>query len=527
MDNFSLSQIVRKPAVTSARGIVASQHRRAAEVGALVLARGGDAVDAAVATSFALGVLEPWMSGPGGGGAMVIHRAREGRTWAVDFGLRAPARLDPADYPLSGSGISSDLFPWPAVVEERNAVGASAIAVPGAVDGMRVAHEAFGTKPWRELVIPAAELAADGLLVDWYAALIIASATRALAANECAAATFLEEGRWPPVSSWTALEQKRLDLSRLASTLRRLAERGPREFYEGELARGIARDVRRAGGSLAEEDLAGYRARLVEPRAIPYRGATLHAGAELTAGPTLAHALALLSARTLGGGGRPDGDAYLAYAEALETAYGWRLAHMGDVEGGRTGPGCTTHFGIVDRHGNICAVTQTLLSIFGSKVVLPESGLLMNNGILWFDPEPGKPNSLAAGKRCLMNVCPVVGEHRGRRFALGASGGRRIMPAVMQLVSFLVDYGMSLEEAFHHPRIDSSGGDTVIADPTLPEEVRETLARRFKLVQGRRSVFPYLFACPAGVLRSGDTNEGATEIMSPWGDAVAEGGGSG
>ncbi len=212
MDNFSLSQIVRKPAVTSSGGIVASQHRRAAEVGASVLARGGDAVDAAVATSFALGVLEPWMSGPGGGGAMVIHRAREGRTWAVDFGLRAPARLDPADYPLSGSGISSDLFPWPAVVEERNAVGASAIAVPGTVDGMRVAHEDFGTKPWRELVMPAAELAAEGLRVDWYAALIIASATRALAANECAAATFLDEGRWPPVSSWTALEQKRLDL---------------------------------------------------------------------------------------------------------------------------------------------------------------------------------------------------------------------------------------------------------------------------------------------------------------------------
>jgi len=115
-----------------------------------------------------------------------------------------------------------------------------------------------------------------------------------------------------------------------------------------------------------------------------------------------------------------------------------------------------------------------------------------------------------------------VGEHGSRRFALGASGGRRIMPAVLQLTSFLIDYGMSLEEAFHHPRIDASGGDTVIADETLPEDVRATLARHFKVTEARRGPFPYLFACPAGVLRAGNTNEGCTEIMSPWGDAVAE-----
>ena len=169
-------------------------------------------------------------------------------------------------------------------------------------------------------------------------------------------------------------------------------------------------------------------------------------------------------------------------------------------------------------------MTQTLLSIFGSKVMLPESGLLMNNGILWFDPEPGKPNSLAPGKRCLMNVCPLIGAHGAGLFALGASGGRRIMPAVLQLASFLVDYGMSLEEAFHHPRIDASGGDTVIVDDTLPAEVSTALAKRFTLVAGRRTVFPYLFACPAGVSRARGVNAGATEIMSPWGDAVAEDG---
>ena len=100
----------------------------------------------------------------------------------------------------------------------------------------------------------------------------------------------------------------------------------------------------------------------------------------------------------------------------------------------RNAPSCTTHFSVVDRHGNLCSVTQTLLSIFGSRVVSPSTGLLLNNGIMWFDPEPGKPNSLGPGKRCLGNFCPVIGEGGdGRRFALGASGGRKIIGAVLQI----------------------------------------------------------------------------------------------
>ena len=521
MDNFSNSQIVRKPAVQSSGGIVAAQHRRAAEVGANILAAGGDAVDAAVATSFAIGVVEPWMSGPGGGGATVIYRAKEHRIHAVDFGMKAPGGLDPARYPLSGAGVSADLFPWPAVIEDRNAIGPAAIAIPGTVDGMRVIHERYGTKPWRDLLMPAAELAQEGLQVDWYAALVIASATRMLAGNEFAARTFLEDGRWPTISAWTALADKRVDLSAMGRTIRRLAERGAREFYEGEVARAIVRDVQAVGGALSEADLRGYRAMLVEPRVIEYRGAKIYTPPELTAGPTLADCLARLASHAPNGK-EPDSEAFAAYAAALREAYAWRLENMGDVEGGRRGPACTTHFCVVDRHGNICAVTQTLLSIFGSKVMLPESGLLMNNGILWFDPEPGKPNSLGPGKRCLMNVCPVIGAHGGRRFALGASGGRRILPAVMQLAIYLVDYGMTLEEAFHHPRIDMSGSDALIADMKLPREIRNTLAGKFRVVSTRRTAFPYMFACPAGVLRDGITNQGCTEIMSPWGDAIAE-----
>src|SRR5262245_8000557 len=131
MDNFSRAQIIRKVVTPTRGGMVAAAHRRAAEVGAAVLDAGGDAVDAAVATSFAIGVVEPWMSGPAAGGAMVLWRADEGRARVVDYGMRSPMALDPADYPLSGGGVSKDLFTWPEVIENRNVEGATAVAVPG------------------------------------------------------------------------------------------------------------------------------------------------------------------------------------------------------------------------------------------------------------------------------------------------------------------------------------------------------------------------------------------------------------
>jgi len=523
-DNFSRAQIVRKPAVRSTGGIVAAQHRRAAEVGARVLARGGNAVDAAIATSFALGVLEPWMSGPGGGGAMVVRMAGEDRVSVVDFAMRAPAALDPADYPLDG-GLSTGLFPWPTVVEDRNARGATAIAVPGLVDGMGVARDAFGSMDWAELLAPAIGLAREGLLVDWYAALMIASATRELDRDPVAREVFLRDG-YPAMSAWTATVEERCDLAVMGETLARLARRGPRDFYEGEIGREIVADARAAGGCLSRDDLAAYRARIVEPLAIAHAGGTVHATPELTAGPTLHRVLGLLG-EDGPRGAAPDAATYVAYAAALRVAYEERLATMGDAEGARGLRGCTTHFAVVDRDGNMAAVTQTLLSIFGSKTMLPATGLLMNNGLFWFDPEPGRPNSLGPGKRCLQNICPVLAERGdGSWFALGASGGRKILPAVAQLTSFMTDFAMDLETAFHAPRIDASGGDTVIADTTLPDDVHVALAARFPHLRARRTVYPFAFACPSGVERDSDgRNAGCTEIMSPWGDAVAEDGG--
>ncbi|MEO6748313.1 MAG: gamma-glutamyltransferase [Casimicrobiaceae bacterium] len=522
IDNFSNTQVVRKRVIATRGGIVAAQHRRAAEAGAAVLEAGGDAVDAAIATSFAIGVVEPWMSGPAAGGAMTLWRADSARAYTVDYGMRSPMALDPADYPLSGKGKATDLFPWAAVVGDRNVHGATAIAVPGVVAGMGLAHERFGRMPWHELLQPAIALADEGLRVDWYSGLLMASSARTLAPDPDAAAMFLDEGRWPLIGAWTALTEKRIDQKAFADTLRQIAEGGATEFYVGDIARSLVRDIRDKGGCLSESDLAAYRATVVDAWAVDYRGGRVYVAPGMTGGPTLAACLQTLARSLTPQGPVPRSESYVAYAGALDEAYRNRLGQFGDNES-PDAPSCTTHFSVVDREGNLCAVTQTLLSMFGSRVVSPSTGLLMNNGIMWFDPEPGNPNSLAPGKRCLGNFCPVIGEAAdGRRFALGASGGRKIVGTVLQLASFMMDHAQTLEQAFHQPRIDMSGGDTVIADLALDKEIVDALRGRFPVVTARRTVFPYAFACPAAVLRDGELNTGCTEVMSPWGDAVAE-----
>jgi gamma-glutamyltranspeptidase/glutathione hydrolase len=528
-DQFSNAQQIRKPAISSKGGIVAAQSRKAAEVGAAVLAAGGDCVDAVIATTFALGVLEPWMSGVGGGGVMVLYRARDNRYEVIDYGMRAPNSLNPADYPLTGEGAASDIFPWPRVKDDRNLHGPGSIAVPGVVAGMEEAHRRHARMPWQELLAPSVDLAGKGLLVDWWTTLMIASTAADLRRYPASAAAYLRDGL-PPNAQWGIKSTVRLPQDRLKATLSYLAAEGPRDFYQGDLARSIATDVQAAGGSLSAADLAAFRAYGREALAIPYRGGNVYATPELTCGPTLAHTLRLLQQNLKPGRNGPDAAAYTEYALALQSAYRERLQDMGDADGRRAlgaehlAPSCTTHFSIVDREGNMAAVTQTLLSTFGSKFVTPQTGVTMNNGIMWFDPTPGGPNSLAPGKRCLTNYTPVLAEAAdGRRLAVGASGGRRILPAVTQLLSFVMDYGMDLDTAIHTPRIDASEGAVVIGDVRLPAQVREALRGRFDYEEARVQTFPMKFACPSVVLRDGDTNSGAVEISQPWGDAVAEG----
>jgi gamma-glutamyltranspeptidase/glutathione hydrolase len=149
----------------------------------------------------------------------------------------------------------------------------------------------------------------------------------------------------------------------------------------------------------------------------------------------------------------------------------------------------------------------------------------MNNGIMWFDPRPGSPNSLAPNKRPLTNMCPLIVRRNGKGwFAMGASGGRKIFPAVYQLSSFLIDHGMTLQDAFHQPRVDASGGDMVGVDPRLPDAVRKALADKFPVNETELVVYPTNFACPSAVYRDPESGEhyGITDVLSPWSGAVAE-----
>src|SRR5437660_4029841 len=511
--------VVRKPAAVSRGGIVVSQNGVAAAVGAEVLAAGGSAVDAVVATAFALAVREPWNSGLGGIGSMVVNPPGGARAEVVDFGPIAPMGLDPAAYPLTGETMT-ELFTWPRVEGGRNMHGPLSFAIPSAVRGYALAVERFGRTPWRDLVAPAVALARAGLPADWYVTLKTANAAEDLRRYDESRRVWLPDNL-PPVCPSSG-EPPTLMLGRLADTLARLAEAGPDDFYQGEIAQAIAADSAAAGGVLSATDLAECRARIVPSLEIPYRSYALQAARGLTAAPTLADVIDRLSSKRFPQ--MPDAVYFETLIDALQQAYHARLEGLGDVRPQGNDDGCTTHITAIDREGGIAALTTTLLSSFGSRYVLPQTGILMNNGIMWFDPRPGRPNSMAPGKRALTNMCPLVATRDGRpRFGLGASGGRRILAAVVQVASFIVDFAMTPQEAAHHPRIDVSGESEIAIDRRLPELVRERLASRAGAAIVEHTVWPNPFARPNLVVRGEDgVNYGISDVMSPWSAAVAE-----
>ena len=505
--------LVQKPAVQTAGGLVVSQHHLASDAGARVLAAGGNAVDAAVAASFVVSTVEPWMSGLGGGGCMLVYLARRRAVHAIDFMIVAPSRIGPADYPL-GEGQGADLFNWPKVIDDRNLLGYPAMTVPGQVAGMALALETFGTWSWSDVLAPSIDSAEAGMEVDWYATLMIASASRELAAFPESKRIFLPEGL-PPIAQGNA-PSPTIRLGRLSQTLRRLAEAGPRDFYEGETARAIITDIAANGGCLSLDDLMHYDARVQPVPSARYRDSTVHVMPGLTAGPSLLRALERLATR-LAPESASDEIRYEAYADCLLATYAERFATMGHANEPAVGA-CTTHLGVADREGNIVALTQTLLSPFGCKVVLPETGIVMNNGIISFDPTPGGPNAIAPSKRPLSNMCPTILECAdGMRFGIGASGGRFIMSAVLQLISFLVDLRLNADEAFHRPRIDVSSDERVTCDDRLARPVIDSLTARHRVEVAAHGVHPALFACPnlvaTDTMRGGSV--GVAYVMSP------------
>lgn len=508
--NHSEQWQLRKPAVASAGGVVAAQHWQAAHAGAAILAAGGNAVDAAVATAFAVGVVEPWMSGLGGSGYMVIYDAAADRCQAINFQGVVPARIDLAAYPLDPT-LPDSLMGFPAVVNNRNTVGYGSIAVPGAVAGLALALAQCGTLGFDRVLAPAIALAERGLPVDWHTTLNIAVQMAELRHDPGASAVFLPDG-CPPQPETV------LPLTQLAWTLRRLADHGPDEFYRGQVAERMVDDLRRGGSALDLDDLAAYRAELVTPLCGVHRGVRVYGADETSGARRLLDALSDIEAELT-----PDGSigaqTYLCYARALDRAFAAHKQRQGALE-----TGCTTHLSVVDRAGNLVALTYTLLNRFGAQVVLPQTGITMNNSLGYFDPRPGRPTSLIGGKRInSSNMCPTIAVGAQQRFAVGASGANYIVPAVTQITALLIDYELSLEDALHRPRIDASDRGSLRVDPALPAQTLAALGRHYALEVAQRGVLPKLYACPSAVLREASgINYGLSDPSSPTAAAWAQ-----
>jgi gamma-glutamyltranspeptidase/glutathione hydrolase len=545
-------------AEASARGgMVAAKTGAAAEVGVAVLRRGGNAVDAAVATAFAAGVVEPWMNGIGGGGLMVVHQpGQEGQV--VEFPMVAPAGATPEMFALSGAGADAALFGWAAVVDQANVVGHRAVAVPGTVAGLALALERFGSMGLDAAVAPAIQLAAEGTPVTWHTTLTVARDLGTLRRYPATAAVFLDGEGNPPV---TAEQGSPVMLRQpdLAQTLEEIGRSGPRVFYEGALARAIVAHLVDAGAPFEESDFSGYEATIMTALEASYRGHQVLTSGGGTGGTTLVESLHLLDALDVASLDWNTAAALHRMTQAFRQAFADRFAYLADSQFvevpvatltdpdyareraatfaddrlGAVAPGApdrlgvahglaasmpdyvgdshqavsgsTTHLSVIDRDGMAVSLTQTLLSLWGSRVVAPGTGVLLNNGMMWFDPEPGRPNSVAGGKRPLSNMAPVVVTRDGCAVAsLGASGGRRIMNCNAQLVMNLVDQQQSMQSAISAPRIDASTSDLLVS-ARLPEVIRSELSRLGHRVAVRdECLFTGDFASPVGIVLSDD-----------------------
>lgn len=515
--------IVRKPAARGEGGMVASQSRDAAEAGAEILRAGGTAADAAVGAAFALATVEPWNSGLGGIGFTQVMKPG-GPAETFDFGPVAPRSLDASAYPVTGR-MKNDLFAWPEVVGDVNIHGPKSALIPSAVAGYAELHRRHGRMPIKEILAPAVALARRGLSQDWFATLKIANSASVLRLYEESARIYLPNGL-PPVPPYQGASGY-FPQGRLADTLERLQTAGLDDFYHGDIAASIAADMKAMGGFVTAADLAACEPRVLPAMEASFRGRKLMLANGLTAAPTLIRLLAMMEDAPYGA--VPDAAWYAYLARSLRAAYAERLAGLGDADAPTEAEpvgadSCTTHLTVADSSGMMIAMTTTLLSSMGSRLVLPGTGVLMNNGVMWFDPTPGSANAIAPGKRPLCNMCPVIAlDAKGNpEIATGASGGRKIMAAVFQQLTFVTDFAMEPEAASHHPRLDVSGPDGVMADRRLGEATIAALRADAEVEVVEHTVAPGNFACPNLILQRAGMRVGVTDTMSPWSAAVAE-----
>jgi gamma-glutamyltranspeptidase/glutathione hydrolase len=521
--------VVTKQTPLAPRGLVVAEHPAGAEVGAAILARGGNAVDAAVATAFAMTVVEPFMSTIAGSGTMLVHLARRGETVALNFNGLAPLAAHEAMYRIVG-GVSDGLFPWPRTENAANEYGHRSVAVPGSVAGLALALERYGTMTLRDVLAPAIALARDGFESDWYLGLNQAKFVQELSAYPATAKTYLREGRWiyRPAGMQPG---DRISYPDLARSLALIAKDGPDAFYRGAIAQAIVEDMAANGGLIGREDLAGYRV-LVEPALVGrYRDTDLAFSPGPTGGVTALEILNILGEFPGARVGWQSVEGLHLRASAVARAFRDRFEHLGDPvmvkapwdrlvsrehareaaaeirrSGPRRAPGprptgdCTTHLSVVDRQRNMVALTNTAVSLWGSRVVVPGTGILLNNGMIWFDPEPGKPNSVGPGKRGLVNMVPALGFRRGRpAFTLGAPGGRGIISAIPQVIANLVDGRATAQAAVEAPRVHTDGGDVLVSTRVGEKALAGLVRKGHRVVPKAESYSTLNFARPVAI----------------------------
>lgn len=504
---------VNKAALVSEAGMVASQHMAASEAGAEILSRGGSAIDAAVATAFALGVVEPWMCGLGGSGYAVIWMAENGLARMVDFQGVLPSELTAEDYPLDPD-VPVTLMGFPGVRGSANVLGASSVSVPGAIPGLCQILDLYGSGDLAGALAPAQALCEAGVPVSWFTTLQIALSAADLSQDPDAAALFLPDGH-------PAQPETRLMQPELAATLQELAKEGAEAFRSGKIGSALGSDLRAKGSRITQDDLADYRVIDAPTLTTEHRGVTLHTPGQTSGGLRLNDFLSHVAAN-IAPGRSPSPASWTAYAHALNAA--WQ-AHNARVGRATEVGGCTSHLSVVDRQGNMVALTYTLLNRFGAATLSPSTGILLNNAVSYFDPRPGLSTSMAGGKRInASNMCPTIGVRDGdARFAIGASGANLIMPATAQIAALMLDFGLDIGAAMSHPRIDASDRGSVRADPGLGPEVIEALSNEFELEIAQNLVFPKLYACPSGVARDPVTGlcTGMSDPMQPVGGAAS------
>lgn len=477
--------------VFGAHGMVASNSEPASAAGAEILKQGGNAVDAAVATGFALAVTYPYAGNIGGGGFMNIHMA-DGRNAAIDYREVAPL------------AATRDMYVDPATgkLTSKSLVGHLASGVPGAVAGMAAALEKFGTLPLATVMAPAIRLAKEGFIVD-------SALHRSLRGNRIVAQFAGKELFYPngePLAVGSTLVQ-----SDLARTLEIIAAKGPSGFYQGEVAEALVAEMQRGGGIISLDDLKRYTPEWRTPIRSTYRGYTLltmppASSGGITMTETLnilenfaplprygsagyAHLLTEASRRAFIDRNEKLGDpAFVkvpldqltskAYAKELAAGIDRQRATKTPAFKVAREPEHTTHYSTADAYGNVVATTTTLNGGYGSGVWIPKAGFFMNNEMDDFAAQPGSPNmfglvqgeanAIAPGKRMLSAMAPTVVLDRDGKVLLvvGAAGGPRIITATTQVILNVIEHHMSLADAMRAPRLHhQSLPDTLRYEP--------------------------------------------------------------